>query len=204
MTAPPRPVDIQTPRNEIIAYVQGILDGDGYVDRNRIGLTVKDKIFSDSFIQAMIQLGYSPQKVRIIKRNQSTPLGHSNSVLYQARVTIGVDGLKEIEEFQPTAEATAMAYLRGLYESDGGYYIIRYPDRECHQLQIWNGNPGVLTKAEHLSKLIDVHFTRRQDNFCEVIYNQRRIEITRFLEKVQPCMKRGERRRHLLGEDYRP
>lgn len=187
------------PNNEL-AYVLGVLSGDGCVVNEHgyhydIELKVKDHEFAEVLSKNMAKLlnkKYKEPRWRIYYRSKAF------YTWYKAQ---------ELETLKPYIEhdeETVASFLCGLYDSDGGYYKYTYSYGEFEKICLFNNDTDLLRYVQYLlEKYFDIIATgpyRRRfagkisikrngeeiktnhDNYYIAI--SRKQHVARFLEEI--------------------
>ena len=111
-----------------LAYILGVYFGDGYLTFHTgswlIGLHVKEKIFAESFREAMLGIGLHPS--RILKSKETSRVNKIKSTYYRTIAysnklcnfikTIDISSLYDI---LTKKERLVLSFLRGCFESEG-------------------------------------------------------------------------------------
>jgi len=133
-------IEFLKPSTEL-AYVIGVVLGDGYIDKKkrvvkgynriRIGLDVKDKDFADEFARCLGKvLGRSPKKPRIRYQKRYVVEVASKTLYQLLKKPVDLDRLRQYVEH---SEECMVAFLRGFFDSEGyvnerGYISIANTD----------------------------------------------------------------------------
>lgn len=97
-------------KQDIIGYIVGVLDSDGYTNNNRkLGLEVNDKLFVDKFKHKLNQIGLNPS---IYTRRSNM----YNLTATSAEFVQWYNNEVSREDFTATQK---IKYVEGLYEGDG-------------------------------------------------------------------------------------
>lgn len=103
-----------------IAYTLGVLHGDGSISflkkrrQHIVSLTVKDKLFVESFKASLIRLGLSPS---VCRDRSYYKLSATSKVLYNFIKVIKSDHVNLIDYCKTVT--TKVQFIRGFYESEG-------------------------------------------------------------------------------------
>ena len=153
---PPLARWIPKPSNEL-AYVLGVLNGDGYLHANRhhyyrIQLGVKDLKFAEAFSIAMAKTLNKKYLVpKWDKSNNIWVVVYTSKAFYIWYKHQNLDTLKPYIEYSRDAVAN---FLRGLYDSDGNHYIYK---KRYSQIRLYNNNTELLKYVQHLlEKYFDI------------------------------------------------
>lgn len=123
----PKTVDIND--REAIAYLKGIMEGDGYYDFHnknpRIGLDTVSKDFALDFKQVLEKLGLKPSWYETVRENNSK---HSRfrkysfvSHVFTVRATVSPEFVRYLNNFEPTSKYEKVQFIKGFYQSEGCY-----------------------------------------------------------------------------------
>jgi len=107
-----------------LAYILGVLKGDGYLHHSRhnkwlIGLNVKDEAFARRFMRALRGIGLNPSIVRHMGKYFRV-YAHSK-LLYEWIKSLTI---KQIEDFLVDNNLEKY-FLRGFYDSEGSYSVCK-------------------------------------------------------------------------------
>jgi len=169
-----------------IAYVRGVLDGDGFVDmyhpNPRLGLETISKGFAEAFSGALNKIGYIPrlsERDRTRTSNGYTWSWHS----YQIRATCNNFFMEELMNLNVLPEENKLSYLIGFFQSEGCFRIHKYPKRECW---IWHITNKDLTRLKIIQSILNSFGIKSglitKKDGISMLYVQRRIDITKLLE----------------------
>jgi len=186
---------------ETLAYVLGVLLGDGSISKRSDGtlsleLGTIDHAFAWSFAKALERLGLSPW-LGLVK-DKKARMGQRWMVI--ARATSLCKFLRAVvenhlEEFVVNSPTTMISFLKGFYESEGGcsYQKTRkYRGREYWYLRLFMSNTDktlidVAKKCMERLGIAGVKLTKCGK--CWRIYLNREHEIKKFLDLVEPSIK---------------
>lgn len=185
-----------------LAYVIGVLYGDGNIERHGYHYDIKlntiDYEFADAFSKAMAKLldkKYEKPKYIGIQRgrNYGWKVTYSSKAFYQWYRKQNLDILKQYIEHN---KDTVAHFLRGLYDSDGSNYM-------CKKISLYNSNiellryvqyllkryfniiargPYLTRRAGSIMKRIGKTYKRSSDNY--VIAICRKLHVQRFLSEI--------------------
>lgn len=101
--------------NKNFGYVLGVLVGDGFLDKNSVGLNVKDKDFALTF-KKNFEIAFKKQGKLHFYNGLWRVLFHSRSL---------VNLLKQIDYhiISSTTEKVKCAFLKGFFDSEGSVYF---------------------------------------------------------------------------------
>jgi intein-encoded DNA endonuclease-like protein len=162
-----------------LAYILGVIKGDGSVMLRDyvIKLTVKDKVFAESFLRSLNNIGLNSH-MSIYK--------HKKKIYYQVRAFsknfyLWYKNLK-LEEIIKGFESD---FLRGFYESEGScckkiYLIITNTDKLLINLIL-----SILTKFNILHKV----YVRKTLTSKKIVYDIYIKDREKFLDFISPCIK---------------
>lgn len=181
-----------------IAYVKGVLDGDGWIDQwsrnSRLCLEVKDEWFAKEFFDALKRLGLSPytsERDRVRSFNGYTFSSH----MIRVRATVDRELVKRIGVFEPVTDEEKRAYVRGFFDSEGCFKVYtgfrlrngRYYERTDYNLKISNQNLLLLTKIQTILSEFGVDMTIRNysHDTCAHLQTQDQKNIQRFFNFIE-------------------
>ena len=189
---------IPKPSNEL-AYILGVLHGDGYTVREHtyhydIVLLVKDYEFAEAFSKTMSKLlNKKYMKPEWSKTHNRWRVYYRSKAFYNWFKRQNLESLKPYIEH---SEETVANFLRGLYDSDGYNY-------RCKQIYLYNNDEDLLRYVQHiLKKYFDViargpylvkkagsimerngrRYKRRENNYSIAIYRKKHVKI--FLNEI--------------------
>lgn len=174
-----------------LAYVVGILIGDGSVGNRSIRLSVKEETFAISFAEAMNKIGLPARIYRHTRFDKPKPL---TTFTCQTRSSIFIKWYNELD-LPCLAKQFPIDFLRGFYESEGSY-------SPRNGLYICNSDFPKLELVTDCLKLLGFAST----TIKQYIYPNPRIknkkpmyriglhtkESRNFLIQVKPCIKGGD------------
>ena len=191
-----------------LAYILGVLKGDGCVTKhikcsaqNSIVLNVTDIKFAKSFASSLKNIDLNPTVFSIKKRKNQIRV-RAFSIMFSK--WYNSLNLERIEEML-TDKRHIIAFIRGYYESEGCINQSRkYP--RCHQLTMYNTNQKLQQMVHRFTKEVGFnfkiyHYERSNRKLIYLLKLYKQKEISRFLEKITPCIKNGllERRMSING-----
>jgi len=111
-----------------LAYLKGVLDGDGYIDRSRhnprLCLTATNKGFVQRFASMLKFLGLVPRLTE--KRERHNHKKHIRFQKYDfecallcCRATCSPEVIDLLKNFEPLTDLEKRYYLKGFYDSEG-------------------------------------------------------------------------------------
>jgi hypothetical protein len=178
-----------------LAYILGVLKGDGCVYEHRRGadikLVTKDYVFAKSFAEALTRIGLSP---RIYLESNKHSLGRgvyfrveaSSKAFYIWYKSLS---LKDIEDMLTNQELVA-SFIRGFYESEGSY------NKSEHYIHIYNTDMELIEMCQRLLQKLGLNFNIyvkkhnvRSNKPLYVLYKKSKKEVQKFFEIVKPCIK---------------
>lgn len=176
-----------------LAYIVGVLIGDGSVGNRAIRFCTKDKPFANSFSAAMHNIGLPTKILRHTRYDKPKPL---TTFDIQIRSSLFIAWYGQAD-FTLLAKQFPAAFTRGFYESEGYWgHCIFFCNSDLLKLELVQ------------SCLIDLGF--RAYPIKQYIYPERgnvknkkpmyqfsvsMRDKVKFLDVISPCIKRGEQRR---------
>jgi len=195
--------------SEELAYIVGVVVGDGYIYRLRkyhyiIVLQVKDLEFAEEFARCVGKiLGREPPKPRPRKDGKFTVKVQSKTLYKLLKKPIYIDGIRQYIEHCINCTC---AFLRGFFDSEGGVYgdgeirayntnklLLEYVKVLLHRLGIKTTGLKIHTKAGTPMKNPEtgkIHFTRKH---CYYLYIRAESRL-RFYEFIGFTIKRKQQR----------
>jgi len=174
--------------SEDLAYILGVLKGDGCVYLHGRGadikLVCKHKEFAISFYNALSRIGLNP---KLYKDNGYHRVEASSKAFYNwyKKLTLfDIEMLLQNEKY-------IVAFIRGFYESEGNYYE---PE---HSIHIYNTDKDLVELCQRfLQKLgFSFHIYIKKKNGYKsnkplyVLHKKEKSEVQRFFELIKPCIK---------------
>jgi DNA endonuclease len=181
-----------------ISYVVGVLNGDGFLTKHyTVGMAVVDRSFADMFAQALRKIGLSPRIHIYPPYNGLSKLplwrvvAHSK-MFYTWLTSLSTEKLDEILSAYP------LEFIRDFYESEGSCY----QHNGMRVVSFCNTNPDLLIRVQEMLKKLGFHPSRmysqrksrgiwRNQKDLHSFHLARNGEIERFIERVNPVIKRG-------------
>ena len=188
-----------------LAYIIGVLHGDGYLYINgrhyKIGLGVEDYEFAEAFSRIMARL--LNRKYLLPKWNKSNNVWvvvYCSKAFYTWYKQQSLESLKQFIEY---SKDTVAYFLRGLFDSEGNHY--KYKKRRSSYIRLYNNDITLLKYVQHLlKKYFGINVTgpymsvkagteheirneriikTKHDNYS--IYISRKQYIQRFLDEIR-------------------
>lgn len=195
-----------------LVYILAVLWGDGnggYLynhvnNKYDIAFRSKDKKFADEVFEAFKRISLSPSmsivdysgKEYWVNRNPQYAVYASSKKFVQWFREVNYDKLREIVL---SSKSTAIAFIKGFYESEGSLH------RKDWYINIYNTNKRLLEICIDALKLIGFETSLRGPYYCDtyrkgkyILYVRKKESnktTDRFLTVINPCIKRGEKRR---------
>ena len=170
-----------------LAYILGVLKGDGCVYHSVIQLSVADREFAESFAHALSKLGLPARVIPIRMRGKEHFRAFVSSIVFAQ----WYKGLP-FAEFETMAQNHPIDFLRGFYESEGWFDCRRQAHMAntkehllylCAELLIQLGFNPTLRKYE-LRKPKGYIYWR--------LGLHRQKEAETFVRTIKPCIKKGD------------
>jgi len=143
---------VPEPSNEL-AYVLGVLYGDGNLERHGYNYDIKlntidlefAEVFSNKLAKLLNKKILKPKWIgRVRGRNYGWKVSYSSKAFYTWFKRQNLESLKQYIEY---SKETVANFLRGLYDSDGGHY--KYMGRYS-RIQLYNNNTDLLHYIQYL------------------------------------------------------
>ena len=186
--------------NENMAYILGVLFGDGNVNKNgsqyRIQLNNTRKSFAESFAKALRLIGLHPcfYTVKLSKKDPK----HSDVLCVVATSKMFYNWFKgltliDVRRLLIRDIKYTKGFLRGFYESEG---TLQHRTKNCWRIRIYNSNVKILNIIQNLLTYLgfnhSFHQSKRKktkDEYSVDILGGTK-ETFRFLSEVNPCIKK--------------
>jgi len=179
-----------------IPYIRGVLDGDGCVNWSpkyprknpKLELKVVNKAFALEFFRALKNLGLTPRFYErdVLLKGSSSNLprfkryGDRMIHLFRVRAVCKPNMVEKIKETNLSTEQDKIAYLRGLYQSEG-----HYQEKPNRYLSISNKNIGFLKKVKQIIESLGIYVTNiYTHSTCSNLVIYRKEEIKKFLSLI--------------------
>jgi intein/homing endonuclease len=165
-----------------LAYIKGVMDGDGYIDRHQtvpsLVLDVTSKPFADRFAEA---LGSQGLNIRRTEHNRTNTFnGYTfTSHFYRVRAKCSEDFIANMNS--PATFEGNLAWLIGFFQAEGCRRVQKYPDRECHIWHITNKDKEKLSKVQSILQRLGIKsaiYTKKDG--ISMLCVQRRTDIEKL------------------------
>lgn len=179
--------------SEALAYIVGVLKGDGWISGYKIGLNVVSQRFANNFASALQSIGLSsfvgrkPTPYRLQYR-----AGASSKMFTEWYRKLSLDSIKKMLR----TERLKTAFLRGFYESEGSVWLDKRRPSNYYCLGIYNTDVALLNMVVEFS--VDIGFPqkpltviRKRDlpYKTEYAYRLNGAKAQAFISKIQPSIK---------------
>ena len=178
-----------------LAYILGVLKGDGYAGRyqknkgfeHRIGLKVVDRVFAVAFFRGLRAIGLNPS-YRPYKGYHIVEA--CSKLFYDWYKSLTLDN---IENF---CSGDKFSFIRGFYESEGCLSGSRRENGKVYfELKMTNTDLALLSLIQRILKKLGFDFKlykyREREVYDLRLYKQG--EIGRFIDTIRPCIKTWKR-----------
>lgn len=176
-------IEVDFEKKEVLSYVMGVIDGDGFHDREHtIGLEVKSPEFANKFAEKLKKLGLNPGRGNREDRQRETVWASSKQLIKWYMDLSKEEKLEWLEE-----EGSEWDYIEGRYESDGnihpsgGLRIVSYDGKE-------------LSFLEKLFSKLDIGCRRQKFNLWIS-----RTSAGKFFAKTNPVLRSEEDHKAIIG-----
>jgi len=174
-----------------MAYVKGVLDGDGCIEREpkhrpRIVLGVKSRIFATKFKYALKCLGLSPY-INETSRIKIFDGYLCDDYRIYVRTRCEEKTISLIQKIPLKSREEKISYITGFYDSEGNFHIKKYPKRTCYSISIYNSDLEKLQRAKNLLEEIGIPMKLRNYGYsCAVphIRTEKKVLIKKFLQII--------------------
>lgn len=206
-------IEVNIEPSEDLAYVLGVLKGDGCIDfknkSGRIRLSQTRSEFAISFETALKNIGFNPHtSIDDMFKRKNSGFGRKAQYYY---VTYGYSikfaqwykqlSLEDIEKILGDKSEFIEAFIRGFYESEGCNYI-----RPQRLVKKWKGtswtikiegtNGELYDLVERLLIKLGFNFgrgyrDRKEFNWkpIHILRSSKQLRNYRFIEEIAPCIK---------------
>ena len=136
---------------EAFAYIQGVMEGDGYIDKSnknpRLCLMVIKKEFAMAFAEKLKAIGLTPRWTERNRHFEFTNLVNHpyDEHYFVVRATCRNNILCLLKK-EPTTNQQKIAFMRGFYDSEGFNYEGRH--KFSHHLALCNKDEDLLRKIQ--------------------------------------------------------
>lgn len=197
--------------NPNLLYVLGVLRGDGSVgkytykgkDDYSIRLRATDKPFVDSFVEAIMKIGLNPYTTYHREIHEKW----SDYWTCQARSRLFYDWyvkrtIPQLKELIGDSDKLKISFIRGLYESDGGFNPHKSFDKRRGRFYVKyvvvvmaKSDKELIIFTKEMVEELGFHpWIGHQENPSGVVTYKivlsRKREVKKFLEEVKPCIPR--------------
>jgi len=177
---------------KVIAYILGVLSGDGWMgSQDRICLKNKSRHFAVSFMNALKQIGLNPCMYPIEEpptklvnkpfKGDKVEASSKEFANWYSTLT-----LTEIEDSLNT-DYLKKAFIRGFYESEGSNFV-EYP--HVWGVSMGNTNKELIKLVEKLLRGLGFKFYLGESEGLYSLRCRQRETVKRFIEEINPCIKR--------------
>lgn len=183
-------------KSKELAYALGVLEGDGYVSNDRIGLLTTSKEVAQSFWKVLSSMGLDPWKLLRAKAKTT-----ANKQIWKVGKTSRYlsEWYKNLTYDQKLALVSGYErdFLRGVYESDGS---------NSGRVEIGNSNINIIKMVEYCLNKLNFKFSRYigKTSLGKVFYRVYvcggKMGWTRFLAEINPCIRRKVEKEYRWGK----
>ncbi len=184
---------------ENMAYILGVMEGDGYAYRNHsnyiIGLGVTSEKFAKSFFDALKKIGLNPhmgyknvKKYNPNAKDQFSVTSNSKR-FYSWHKQLSIQQIQNILERN---QKYMRAFVRGFYESEGTLSMGKY-----WRTKIYNSNEERISLAGKAIKSLGFNYAirshQRPNRKCEYVLEilGGTDQVKHFIHTIKPCIKDG-------------
>jgi hypothetical protein len=189
--------------NENLAYILGVMLGDGcvckYRRERRIQLSTKSKEFAISFAEALKKMGLHPYILftKLRKRSYGWWFLKANStVFYEWYRSLSIDDIYRLLE----TPSMKRAFIRGFYESEGclrrryGYWNGKRYICKTYELHMCNTNEKIIDLCLKVCGELGYDFSHHVYRYRKGLIHRLYLaggqkEIERFLGEIKPSIK---------------
>lgn len=178
-----------------LAYLYGVYIGDGSINKSKTGnhfqLGVKDKEFALAVLDSLRLEGLSPS----LSIEEKSKINKKWSDIYRVSVRSNslVDCLENIklEEIKNSNRKIKLSFLKGLYESEGSYYIQSVGTSKRLDISNTDKKLILITKniLESLSIKLSLYTQKYDTNKVVYIISLFSSNIDKFLGYVKPIIR---------------
>lgn len=189
--------------NENLAYILGVMNGDGYAQvrrapntrKNRYQVRLRNKSFefTASFKYALEKIGLHPiifVSSRCYKDRRYFELDASSKLFVEWYKSLSITDLEKLM----SKDELAISFIRGFYESDGCFFYKTGTRRGC--LEIYKTSKPLIDFINLLlfqlgfsPKISSCNPRKEKWNVCYRLRLYRQAEIQKFFELIHPCIK---------------
>lgn len=184
----PRRKNFKPVFNESMAYIIGVILGDGNVEHYIVRLRTTTLPFNRSFAKALKRIGVNSKTVYASPREKwNTYVCSVEFATWLKNLT-----LKKIEEIVTSDKKSIIAFIKGLYESEGSakrWYRVVY-------ISISNSNRKLIKLLDKLVTIIGFKTSIRKSfdkRYNSYMYHLHLLgssqEKLKFLKLTKPCIK---------------
>lgn len=197
-----------------LSYVLGVLKGDGSVNVDQhhhylIRLQVKDKVFAESFKEALSEIGLHPNL-----RFKESEVRPAYTVYAYSKILVKWYSSLSLKDIKTLigAPSFALGFVKGFYESEGSFVHVWREKRKKHQwrLAIYNNDQVLLLMTCQVLKELGFNFHLQKGILHKPhmfrghlivtkkpVYSidiQSKNEISDFLSLINPCIKADKKK----------
>lgn len=195
-------VQPNTKMSETLAYILGVIKGDGYFTKAKgswlVGLHVAEKSFAEKFQLCLRKLNFNPSKIRVSK--QISKVNKKETVFYRVNAYSNkfhdfYKNLSCVKIFQLIKNNDELIYsfIRGFYESEGS---ARKRERHGVEITLSNTENDLIELIGRLLKRINITYSvtsREQNKNWKKSYHIRILGASdskiKFMNKLNPIIK---------------
>lgn len=196
--------------SEDLAYILGVLKGDGCVckyrhnniEKYRVALNVTDKNFALCFYKSLRKIGLNPSSCETMPSNgigkKRQYIVHAYSkILGMWYKKLTLEKLKKILD----NENHIVFFLKGFYEAEGSLYLNKKNNKNMC-IRIFNSDESLLSFVKYLTDKIGFsfnfygpysnHFSTFANERSRKMYNLNtsiRVDVLKFMRLINPCTK---------------
>jgi Uri superfamily endonuclease len=173
-----------------IAYLAGVLKGDGYLYRGQSGrprfqVETTSGNFAQKIARALEAMGYATRIARYRHRRtwiHPKKTYHYDYLPYSVRVTLSYKSADTLQNFEPSTLGDKKSFVTGFFESEGTARRQVYHNRICYRIAIYNRELSLLRRVQQFVAAFGLEMKLRDyDSRVPFLELQDRAGFNKFL-----------------------
>lgn len=172
-----------------VAYLSGILKGDGCIDRvntnPRFVVDTTSQAFAQEIAKALISLKFMP---RFSRNHHVRKWAHLKKIYYydiksyRMSCTIPKFFASNLVNFSSSSREEKIEFIKGIFQSEGTMRTHIYPNRRiCYMIRIYNKNISLLRKFKIMISEFGIKMILREyNNHIPFLDNQNKNDFNKF------------------------
>lgn len=172
-------------KQDVLAYLLGILWGRSLKSYGRLTLTTKYKMLALSYLQSLEEINVHA----ILNGIQINGRDYYCITLYSARFLKWLKSIS-ISEANELCKDYSIEFLKGFFEAHGGIHRRKAQNGKYYPFLLFaKSNPEILKFVRDLLFRLGYHPTEITGHRNHIFYLSRKDEVFKFLDQVKPVIK---------------